>query len=212
MKKTYRLFISLVLAVALLSIPTLLAAAKQLASLVISGPGIKGEQKIDDPQDLMKLQDSGFLFGDFRIAVPPKDPPEGYSIMVYFELEGNVVPFVQMMYYPAEEGQSGYIHYTGHLDGDSMKLVAEDNWRVVPWSAASAFHEIAATHGITLQTAISSEPAGQTSDSAARSPTTPVANESASRMLALVAAVLIPIAILGLVLRRRIAHRTTAGD
>ena len=61
MNRTKRHILSLIMLIALLAIPTLVVFAKELGLLTISGPGIKGELTLNDPEEMMKLEQSGFF-------------------------------------------------------------------------------------------------------------------------------------------------------
>src|SRR5512140_1385724 len=130
MNRMQRLALSLVLLVALAAAPTMLAAAKELGSITISGPGINGEVTLSDPQSLMKLQQMGF-FDTSTLVKAPQNLGEGYHLTGYLNLDGKVVPFVQAIYYPAAEGQTGYMHFTGGLNGDTMQTTTVDRWGTV---------------------------------------------------------------------------------
>jgi hypothetical protein len=70
MNRTKRYTLSLILIIALLAISTSVVFAKELGLLTISGPGIKGELTLKDPNDTMKLEQSGF-FDQAVLAKPP---------------------------------------------------------------------------------------------------------------------------------------------
>src|SRR6185436_2186812 len=111
MNTTKRHILAFVLAIALLAIPTI-AFAKELGALTISGPGINGELTLNDPKDMMNLEQSGF-FDQASSIKPPENLGQGYTITTYLNLDGKVVPFIKLIYFPAEEGQAGYMHTVG---------------------------------------------------------------------------------------------------
>jgi hypothetical protein len=158
MKKAKKSILFLLPVIALLAIPTLVVFAKELGALTISGPGIKGELTLNDPKAMMNLEQSGF----FDAAVLSKPPTDlnlnaGYTVTSHLNLDGKVVPFVQMVYYPTKEGQAGYVHYTGRLDGDILKPV--DEWQLMRPDADKAFRNLMNANNITLQSALVSAPA-----------------------------------------------------
>jgi hypothetical protein len=153
MNKTKRHLWLLVLVIGLLAIPTVVVFAKELGSLTISGPGIEGEMTIDHPGGMMKLERTGFFDQSLSIKPPEKLGP-GYNITAYLNLDGKVVPFVQMVYYAADENQPGYVHYTARLTGESLQPV--DQWRQLNKDADTAFRGLMAEYKITLQPAFGS--------------------------------------------------------
>ncbi len=82
---------------------------------------------------------------------------EGYNITAYLNLDGKMVPFVQMVYYPIEAGKPGYVHYTGRLNGESLQPV--DQWSMLSSDADIAFRGVMEFYGIKLQSAILAAPA-----------------------------------------------------
>ena len=90
MNRTKRYTLSLILIIALLAISTSVVFAKELGLLTISGPGIKGELTLKDPNDTMKLEQSGF-FDQAVLAKPPKnlDMKAGYNITAQLNLDGK---------------------------------------------------------------------------------------------------------------------------
>jgi len=158
LNKAKRSILFLLLVIVLLAIPTWVVFAKELGALTISGPGIKGELTLNDPKAMMNLEQSGF----FDEAVAAKPPTNlnmngGYTVTAHLNLDGKVVPFVQMVYYPTMEGQAGYVHYTGRLDGNSLKPV--DEWQRMRPEADKAFRSLMTENNITLQSALITAPA-----------------------------------------------------
>ena len=124
MKRIPRLALASILAVAVLLIPGMLAAAKELSSLTVSGPRINGVLTLNEAQGLLQLQQYGF-FGTTTdtstLQGVPQNLGAGYTVAGYLNLDGTSVPFVQGTYYPAVAGEQGYIHFTGGFDGSTMK-------------------------------------------------------------------------------------------
>ncbi|HTP00180.1 MAG TPA: hypothetical protein VMJ64_02320 [Anaerolineales bacterium] len=152
-----RLTFALILAVAALAAPTLLAAAKELAFLTVRGPGIGSVLTLNDAQGLLRLQQYGFFGTTTDTSTLPSVPQNlgtGYTVAGYLNLDGTSVPFVQGVYYPAMAGEQGYIHFTGGLDGSTMKPTKVDRWAVVTPEASAVFNRMVAAQGVMLQVAV----------------------------------------------------------
>ena len=220
MNKVNKHLLFLFLLITLLAISTSLVFAKELGLLTISGPGIKGEMTLDDHEAMMNLEQSGF-FDQAVLSNPPTDLGEGYNITAHLNLDGKLVPFIQMVYYPTNEGQSGYVHYTGRLEGESLKTV--DEWHILGRSADSALREVMTANNITVQSALVKVP-----DAAAVAPAKepgaapaaevePVAATSTSTapiqtpyLIAALVAGLLALTGVALVVRRRTVSQPTA--
>jgi hypothetical protein len=155
MNRTKRNILAILLVVALLLIPTAVFA-KELGMLTIGGPGIKGEVTLNDHDDMMKLEQSGFFDQAKFVKAPPENLGQGYNITAHLNLDGNLTPFVEMVYYPAEEGQSGYVHYTGRLNGESLQPV--DQWGQLQPQAETVLRDVMTANKITIQPAIITAP------------------------------------------------------
>ena len=201
MNQTRRLTLAFLLTLALLAVSTPQVAAKELSSLTISGPGIQGEVRLDDPEAIRKLTRIRF-FDTTSFVKPPENLGQGYNLTAYLNLGGKIVPWFQMVYYPAAEGQSGYMHWTGRLNGDTMQLNPSDEWSRVPPAVGQGFRELLAAHGVTLQVAVSEL-------SAATAPAVPF--RPSTLTLSLVGAVLLVIAA-ALFLGRRALHARGAAS
>ena len=212
----------LVLMIALLLIPSTVAFAKELGLLTITGPGIKGEVSLNNHDDMMNLEQSGF-FDQAKFVKPPQNLGQGYNITAHLNLDGKLVPMVEMVYYPAEEGQPGYVHYTGRLLGESIEPV--DEWGQMHPAAETALREIMTANKIAIQPAIVAAPAlvAPAAIEPARKEGQAVANESVAAPANVPAAVppqtyytvaalaLLFIAVgAGLVLRRRMITQQSA--
>lgn len=158
MNRIKRHVLSLLIVIALLAIPTLTVLAKELGSLTVSGPGIKGQITLDHEGGMRKLESSGF-FDSFQAIKPPENLGKGYTITANLNLDGKLVPFVQMVYYPTQAGEAPYVHYTGRLDGESLRTV--DEWGKLSTDADAAFRGLMDAYGIALQSAIVAAPAAE---------------------------------------------------
>jgi hypothetical protein len=158
MSKAKKSILFLLLVIALMTIPTFVVFAKELGMLTITGPGIKGELTLSDPKSMMNLEQNGF-FDEATLSKPPKNLnlDAGYTVTAHLNLDGKVVPFVQMVYYPTNEGQAGYVHYIGRLDGETLKTV--DEWHLMRLDADNAFRSLMTANNITLQSALVKAPA-----------------------------------------------------
>jgi len=220
MKKTQRRLLFFVLVLALAAVPTLVVLAKELGSLTITGPGIKDEITVDHPGGMRKLESTGF-FDQASFTKPPQNLGEGYNITAYLNLDGKIVPFVQMVYYPNEVGKPGYVHYTGRLEGESLKTV--DQWSILTTDADIAFRGLMDVYDIKLQTAVlaapaAAEPAVAEPEAAKPSVAVPVTSSSNSPVSAApiqpvyvagTAAILLLVGA-GLVLRRRVIQQRSS--
>lgn len=206
MKPKHHLLL-VVLMLGLLAIPTLTVFAKELSSLTITGPGIKGELTLNDPDFMRKLEQSGF-FDQAVLTDAPKnlDLNSGYNITAVLNLDGKMTPFVQMVYYATEEGQPGYLHYTSRLKGASMEPV--DEWNILSRSADEAFRTMMTANHVTLQSALVAASVKQVPPASAAEPVTApiVASPRSDQVINFVAVAVAAILLLvgaGLVIRRR---------
>lgn len=212
MSKTKRRLLFLVLVIVLLVIPTLVVFAKELGSLTIAGPGIKGDLTLNDPKYMMNLEQSGF-FDQTAFIKPPANlnMNGGYSITAHLNLDGKVVPFVEMVYYPVSEDKPGYVHYTGRLNGETLKPV--DEWNMLSLTADKSFRALMTYNNVALQSAlvVASVQAEEPVAPAAKPSTAPPASPSIpTPYLAITIAILLLLAGAGIVIRRRtISHTTT---
>jgi hypothetical protein len=149
----HSLFVFLV--IALLAISTSVVFAKELGLLTISGPGIKGEVSLNDHEAMMDLEQSGF-FDQASLSKPPTNLGEGYNITAHLNLDGKLVPFVQMVYYPTDEGQSAYVHYTGRLEGETLQPI--DEWHTLNTKADSVLRDVMTANNISVQSALIKAP------------------------------------------------------
>ena len=146
----------LILMIALLVIPSTVVFAKELGLLTITGPGIKGEVSLNDHEDMMSLEQSGF-FDQVKFVKPPENLGQGYNLTAHLNLDGKLVPMVEMVYYPSEEGQLGFVHYTGRLTGESLKPV--DEWGQIRPQAETTLRNLMTANTITIRPAIAVAPA-----------------------------------------------------
>jgi hypothetical protein len=216
MKKFNRRVLTILLLIALLAISTSVVFAKELGLLTISGPGIKGEVSLNDHEAMMNLEQSGF-FDTAALARAPRDLGEGYNITAHLNLDGKLVPFIQMVYYPTNEGQSAYVHYVGRLDGEALRTV--DEWHILNRTADGALRDLMTANNIAVQSALIAAPAAV---EPAREPvvapvvepvTAPAASPAPVQMPSLTIALVVGILALtgvALALRRRtLSHPTT---
>jgi hypothetical protein len=205
MSKAKKSILFLLLVIALITIPTFVVFAKELGMLTISGPGIKGDLTLKDPKAMMDLEQKGF-FDEATLSKPPKNlnMEAGYTITAHLNLDGKVVPFVQLVYYPTNEGQAGYVHYIGRLDGETLKAV--DEWHLMRLDADNAFRSLMAANHITLQSALVTAPAAAAPAAEAEPVAAPVASPAPIQTSYLIPAVLASIILFvgaGFILRRR---------
>jgi hypothetical protein len=155
MNRTKRNILAVILVVILLLLPTAVLA-KELGLLTISGPGIKGEASLNNHDDMMSLEQSGFFDQAKFVKSPPANLGQGYTITAHLNLDGKLTPFVEMVYYPAAEGEPGYVHYIGRLNGESLQSV--DEWGQMLPQAESVLRDLMTANKITIQPAIIAAP------------------------------------------------------
>jgi hypothetical protein len=203
------------LVIALLAISTSVVFAKELGLLTISGPGIKGEVTLKDPEAMMGLEGSGF-FDQTAFVKPPENLGEGYNITAHLNLDGTMVPMVQMVYYPTQEGEPGYVHYTARLRGEKLQTV--DQWNKLSLGADRAFRSLMSANNITLQSALIAAPAAvepvepvvKAEPASASAPAVSPAPVQTPYMILAVAAAILLLVGAGWVLTRRAVGNPTA--
>ena len=211
MNKAKKSILFLLLVIALLAIPTFVVFAKELGMLTISGPGIKGELTLKDPKAMMNLEQSGF-FDESTLSKPPENLnlEAGYTVTAHLNLDGKVVPFVQMVYYPTNAGQAGYVHYTGRLDGETLQAV--DEWHLMRLDADKAFRELVTANNVTLQSALIMAPAAAAPAVHAEPVTVPATSAASAQVPYLIPIMIAAILLLigaGFALKRRtVSHPT----
>lgn len=217
MNRTKRHILFLTLVIALLAISTTVVFAKELGLLTISGPGLKGDVTLKDPDQMMNLEQSGF-FDQTAFVKPPENLGEGYNITAHLNLDGKMVPFVEMVYYPTNEGEPGYVHFTGRLNGEKLQTV--DQWNLLSLSADKSFRGLMAANNITLQSALITAPAAvepvapvveapPVAEPVVAPAVSPAPVQTPYFIPAVIAAILL-LAGAGLALRRRIVSHPTA--
>jgi len=151
MNKVNRRILFLFSVIALLAMSTSVVFAKELGLLTISGPAIKGEVSLKDHRAMMNLEQSGF-FDQAILTKRPKGLEDGYHITAHLNLDGKLVPYLQMVYYPTNEGQAGYMHYTGRLEGETLQPI--DEWHVLSRKADTALRNLMTANGIVVKSAL----------------------------------------------------------
>jgi hypothetical protein len=195
--------------IALLLLSTSVVFAKELSLLTISGPGIKGEAALKDAQLMVNLEKSGF-FDQTEFIQPPQNlnTEAGYMITAYLNLDGQVLPYAQMTYYAADQGQPGYVHYTGRFEGQGLQPV--DQWQVLSRNADNTFRGLMSASNITLQPALITVPGSAPAVEASSAPAASPAPIQLPYGIALLAAGILALMGAGLVLRRRTVSHSTA--
>lgn len=210
MNRIKRRVFLLMLVIALLAISTSVVFAKELGLLTISGPGIKGEVALKDPKALMGLEQSGF-FDQTSFIKPPENLGEGYNITAHMNLDGKLVPVVEMVYYPTNKGEPGYVHFTGRMNGEALQAV--DQWHVLTPGADRSFRNLMHANNITLQSALVKAPEAAAPAAEAVPVTAPGVSPAPVQTSYMIAAAVVALLLLagaGLVWRRRtFGHPTT---
>lgn len=217
--KTRRLLAALVV-VTILAIPTLVVHAKEIGTLTISGPGIKGEVTLHDPDQIIELLSAGFFDRPSGIKAPP-ELGEGYNLTAQL-LDGKSIRTVEMVYYLVDADTPGYVHYISDSGGKSIK--GSESWGVLSPRAERAFREVMAANKIALQSAVLVAPVpGKTVPEAAQAdapvasvveqvsaPSSAPATNLPPQVIIAVAAAIAVVLGAGLVLRRRLENRQQA--
>jgi hypothetical protein len=122
-----------------------------------------------------------------------------------------------MVYFPTSEGQAGYVHYTGRLDGETLRTV--DEWHILNRTADGALRELMTANNIVVQSALIKAPAAvepakePVTAPVVESVTVPAASPAPPQTPYLIPALVVTIlALMGaaLALRRRtVSHPTT---
>jgi hypothetical protein len=215
MNKTKRHLLLVMLVLAVLAIPTAIVFAKELGQLNIGGPGINGTLTLTDPKYMMNLEQSGFFDQAALTKVPENlNIDAGYTINAKLNLDGKLVPFVEMVYYPTTEGEPSYVHYTGRLEGQTLKPA--DIWSKLSLSADNAFRTLMAANQVTLQSALIvatvKEQAPAEAPAAAQPMTAPVASPKTAQppvWILVVSAMIVLLVGAGVVIRRRTVSPTS---
>lgn len=210
--KVHKHILLVFLLIALLAISTTVVFAKELGLLTISGPGIKGEVSLNDHDAMMNLEQSGF-FDQAFLSKPPEGLGEGYNLTAHLNLDGELVPYIQMIYYPTNEGQSAYIHYTARLEGDTLQPI--DEWHLLNRKADGILRDVLTENHITVQSAFVKAPEGvaPAKETVAEPVAVSTASPAPTQLPYLIPALVVSLlALIGfaLVLRRRtVSHPTT---
>lgn len=210
--KVHKHILLVFLLIALLAISTTVVFAKELGLLTISGPGINGEVSLNDHDAMMNLEQSGF-FDQAFLSKPPEGLGEGYNLTAHLNLDGELVPYIQMIYYPTNEGQSAYIHYTARLEGDTLQPI--DEWHLLNRKADGVLRDVLTENHITVQSAFVKAPEGvaPAKETVAEPVAVSTASPAPTQLPYLIPALVVSLlALIGfaLVLRRRtVSHPTT---
>jgi hypothetical protein len=215
MNKVNKPILFLFLVIALLAISTSVVFAKELGLLTISGPGIKGEMSLDDHEAMMNLEQSGF-FSEAALSQAPKGLGEGYNITAHLNLDGKLVPFIQMVYYPTAEGQSAYVHSTARLEGETLQPI--DEWSMLNPKADGILRDLMTANNIKVQSALVKapevvapvkEPVSAAQDTVAVPAASPAPVQTDFLIPALIVGIFALLGVALAVKRRTVSHPTT---
>jgi len=204
MNRTNRLIVFFLLTIMMLSMSTV-ALAKELSLLTIAGPGIKSELGLRDQKLMTTLEASGF-FDQTGLVLPPPNlnKQAGYTVTAYLNLDGQVLPYVEMVYYAADQGKPGYVHFTGRLAGEALQPV--DEWRMLTRNADNTFRGLMSAHDIVLQPALITVPAAAPASEPVTLAAPPV---GASHIIVATLAAMLLLAGAGMSLKRSAVDRQT---
>jgi hypothetical protein len=128
MNTTQRRIWFLILITALLVIPSTVVFAKELGLLTITGPGIKGEVSLDNHDDMMNLEQSGF-FDQAKSVKPPENLGQGYNITAHLNLDGKWFPWSRWCTtQPKRDSQAMCITRAGSRENLYKLLTNGDKW------------------------------------------------------------------------------------
>lgn len=147
MNKSGRKFLGLVLLLVLLAIPAGVVFAKELGAMTISGPGIKGEVTLKDPDLLHKVETSGFLEPS-KIVKNPQGLGEGYLMTLFLNMEEGAQPWLQVTYYPTAAGEGGYFNLVDLMAGAPEG--SNGQWYQAAPQAESTLRALLAGAGVSL--------------------------------------------------------------
>ena len=153
---------------------------------------------------MLALMQAGFIDQAGMMVKPSRELGTPYTITVMLDLDGRQVPFIRMDYYPLSDGEAGYLHYTGRLDGSSLRTV--DEWGLMPLQADGLFRRLMAAEGIELQSGLVMRSAAPAAAEPASGVVVPVGSNALNRPVLAAAIVLVLLAAAGLLLRRRLPH------
>jgi hypothetical protein len=204
MNRTNRFIVLFLLTIMILSMSTVVFA-KELSLLTIAGPGIKSELGLRDQKVMTTLEASGF-FDQTELVLPPQNlnKEAGYTVTAYLNLDSKVLPYVEMVYYAADQGQPGYVHFTGRLAGEALQPV--DEWRVLTRNADNTFRGLMSAHDVVLQPALVTIPAAASASEPVTLAAPPV---GASHIIVATLAAMLLLAGVGMSLKRGAVNERT---
>lgn len=144
--------IGLALLVIALLLPVM-AFAKGLHSMDISGPGIDGTLHLTDQNEMMNLMDSSFFDMSEIVRLTDEEAAalgQGYEFTMHIAESPEEEPFHAEVgvYYPDPEGGRGYIHWIGAGD-PAVEIMAKNEWTHITARGEAAFWSLMASHGVT---------------------------------------------------------------
>lgn len=141
-----RIGLTLLLAALLaLALPGFASAKGPASRITIVGPGLDGALEIVDDAVLLGALSMAALEDFMRPAEPPAYPTLGFELTRFFETNtGEYVPFDQVVYHPAPDGEPGLVHYLGIVNGSSEY---DGRWFHIQPRGERMLREVLSAHG-----------------------------------------------------------------
>ena len=145
-----RIGLALVLAALVaLALPGFASAKGPASRIVIVGPGLDGELELVDDSVLLGALSMAALEDFMRPAEPPAHPTPGFELTRYFETNtGQYMPFDQVVYHPAPDGEPGLVHYLGIVNGSSEY---DGRWFHIQPSGERMLRDVLSAHGANFE-------------------------------------------------------------
>lgn len=148
-------WLAVLAALFLLVIPTGLVFAKGITHIIIRGPGIDDELRIDDLSANLALMEIGFPRGSMLETPPDVSNMTGYQITIFMDIGEGPEEYMRVQYYPQTDGENDIFHQErvfGTVFSPDPEINREINaeWLTAHPSTAAAFREILASFDVTL--------------------------------------------------------------
>jgi len=131
-----------------LALPGLAAAKGPASRVIIVGPGLDGALEIVDDAVLLGALSMGMLEDFMRPAEPPAYPAPGFELTRYLETNTGQMPFDQVVYHPAPDGEPGLVHYLGIVNGSSEY---DGRWFHTQPRGERMLREVLSAHGANFE-------------------------------------------------------------
>lgn len=131
-----------------LALPGFASAKGPASRITIVGPGLNGELVLEGDATVLTPISFAMLEDFMQPVDPPARPARGFELTRFFETNsGEFVPFDQVAYHPAPDGEPGVVHYLGIVNGSSEY---DGRWFRTSSKGEAALREVLASHGANL--------------------------------------------------------------